>query len=442
MFTLEEALEAAKDRKEFSVKRYNGLIRIDYIVTFSNSFSYSQEDCELLAVEKNISFEAAEIICKKNAEIRKQFRGIVFSDSGELLSLPLHKFFNVNQVEETQYNLISDCKADIYEKLDGSMIHFFIHDGKLLSSTRGSTATVQAQVALQYVEKNPTLKAAIVKEVNDGFTPIFELVGPTNQIVVSYQSTRLVYLISRDRENGSYIFNEEFADRSNRYCFEFNEIYNNVNKTEFEGYVCHLDNGMIVKIKTSWYTDRHRAVDALMRPAHYLYQVVFDGHMDDLIAIAVETYHPGLNKIYEEAQNDLLNKKIELENQFNHLMDIFKEYVYQNDWDNIEKSFSELSLLEAIKLVRSKTNLSLSDCKNYVQTLERPIELIQKFEKDKIKSLKFEFTKLVRNNYPEMFDELISLYMGKDPEEKIKDKLMQEYRKKHTHKLYIDLELE
>ena len=58
-----------------------------------------------------------------HAAIRRECRGMLFYKDGALMARRLHKFFNVNERDETQENQIDWSKPHvILEKLDGSMI--------------------------------------------------------------------------------------------------------------------------------------------------------------------------------------------------------------------------------------------------------------------------------------------------------------------------------
>ena len=56
------------------------------------------------------------------ARIRRECRGIIFdSNTGDIIRRPFHKFFNVNEREETQDHVIDLSRPHaILEKLDGS----------------------------------------------------------------------------------------------------------------------------------------------------------------------------------------------------------------------------------------------------------------------------------------------------------------------------------
>jgi T4 RnlA family RNA ligase len=282
----------------------------------------------------------------------------------------------LNQTAETQFHNLQHLKATIYEKLDGSMIHFFIHPktGELQAATCRSTETPQAINALNIAKCDPILMEMIKKVILDGWTPIFEFVAPHNQIVVRYPNQRLVYLLSRNRNTGIYHFHDEFIDKAQRFEFSFADIFQYLEKNEFEGYVCHLSNNMIVKAKTPWYMERHRSVDALMKPAYKLYQFVFDGIMDDILSSCPDAHKPILQKIYNEAQSDLLNEQLRVESIFNTL------------------SFS--------------------------------------FDRNDPKTRKY-FVEKARKESPDIFSELMSLYDNKNPQDIIKKKLMDSYRLKY-----------
>lgn len=396
MFTLQQAYEALNGHEEFVVKTFDGVVTFDYVYSFPGSFDVTEDEVRNRAYQlwQNAGGPAtdshefwfqAERDIKWFSHLRHNFRGIKFDEkTGKCISLPLHKFYNLNQTEGTQFHLHKDRKAKIYEKLDGSMVHFFINPhGELSASTRLSVMSPQAIEALRFVKKNLELEKLICETIQNGFTPIFELVSAGNQVVVQYQEPRLAYLISRNREDGSYLFETKFPDSAVIYEFDFKDIHQFLDRSEFEGYVCQLDNGLFVKAKTRWYLERHRAVEPLMQPAYTLYQLVYDGLMDDLISIATENYKPALNKIYEEAQRDLLNETKRLNELHARLMANFPDE-------------------PASRLLR----------KRYVKQAKE---------------------------YPDDFYFLMVLYDQKSPEKIIQEKLMRGYKLKYPEKLYLHI---
>jgi hypothetical protein len=54
--------------------------------------------------------------------LRRQCRGLIFSYAGDVISLPIHKFFNVSERDETQLHKIDlDRQHVILSKLDGCL---------------------------------------------------------------------------------------------------------------------------------------------------------------------------------------------------------------------------------------------------------------------------------------------------------------------------------
>lgn len=292
MFTLETALKALEGREEFAVRRLNGMVIVNYLIQLPDSFE----------------------------GIRREFRGIVFEEaSGQIASLPLHKFFNVNQTPETQIGLIGHEECEIHEKLDGSMCHALFVGGELMLSTRMGWDSDQSRWAQRLLDADPALKDWVAEEVRSGWTPVFEYVGPHNAVVVPYAEERLVYLWSRRRSDGAY---RRCAVRGRPAPRErLRDVVDRVlSLKDQEGFVCVLDGGLWVKVKSPWYLERHQVVDLLMRPAYRIYELALEGKIDDVIALAAPAHRPLLTSIQEEVARDQLRRQRELHSEFEMLM--------------------------------------------------------------------------------------------------------------------------
>lgn len=134
--------------------------------------------------------------------IRRECRGIIFYPDGTLMSRPFHKFFNLGEKEETlPSNIDFSQKHVILTKMDGSMIRPMLVHGELrLGSKMGITDVSIAAEELLTEEQ----KAWLRLNVEQGMTPLFEYVAPTNKIVVNYAEAKLVYLGSRYNYSGRY----------------------------------------------------------------------------------------------------------------------------------------------------------------------------------------------------------------------------------------------
>ncbi len=351
MLTLPEALDSIRGRREFAVRRLGGVVVVNYLLTLPDSFE----------------------------GVRRELRGVTFDElTGAVVSLPFHKFFNVNERPETQFHAIKHLRAEVYEKLDGSLIHAYRHPatGELTLSTRMGSDTPQAQAALAFARSAPELWRLIGGVVDGGATPLFELVGPDNLIVVSYPARRLVYLASRDRATGDYSFDERFPDKARRHDIAFGDIEAHLGAPETEGYVCRLETGLWVKAKGEWYRERHRAVDDLMRPAYRLYEMALGGKLGVVTALAAERHRPQLDAIRAEAARDFAGLAA-------HALSLHADLVSETPAGG-RKGYAVLA----------------------------------------------------RARHPDLFTALMLLYEGRDAGEILRRRLMERYRAEKTHRLH------
>ena len=103
-------------------------------------------------------------------------RGVtfVFNEDGTLYKrfLMLPKFFNVNQIEETQFNVIKDKKIKhVTIKEDGSLIAFMqLPNGKVFAKTQAGFTNEQSIQALKLYESNEKIHSFVNIALKQGFT--------------------------------------------------------------------------------------------------------------------------------------------------------------------------------------------------------------------------------------------------------------------------------
>ena len=139
----------------------------------------------------------------------KDIRGLIYEfGSGEprLVSRGFEKFFNYNEVGETDYGLLKakhgDKKFTCREKADGHMVEYYVHRGELYASTRGRFGAPSADIAsgmfdlsdFRQVEK--TLGTSILSIV-------VELVHPTTKVFVDYDNAEMLYLLAAYDSDGT-----------------------------------------------------------------------------------------------------------------------------------------------------------------------------------------------------------------------------------------------
>ena len=91
-----------------------------------------------------------------SAWLRRECRGLIFDEYGNLISRPYHKFFNVGEKAETQSNKIDLTQPHvILEKLDGSMIRPIpTPDGSFRLATQAGITDV-AMNAVVFIADKP-----------------------------------------------------------------------------------------------------------------------------------------------------------------------------------------------------------------------------------------------------------------------------------------------
>ena len=130
-------------------------------------------------------------------DITKSCRGLIAEVStGRIVARPIKKFFNFKQVP-----IPDESRFDVYDKADGSLI-VAVNDPVhgLVIATRGSFASEQAETARYWIDLN--LGVRFQKTLQPNITYLFEWVGPSNPIVLTYPEDKLVYLTQVDNETG------------------------------------------------------------------------------------------------------------------------------------------------------------------------------------------------------------------------------------------------
>lgn len=224
----------------------------------------------------------------------RELRGIsfVFNEDGSYRTfLMLDKFFNINQVEETQYNLIKDLKIkSIYNKEDGSLISFIqLPNGKVLAKTRAGFDNEQALDANHMYNTNNNIKSLVDYCMANDLNPQFEYVGFKNRIVLSYGEAELILLRVRN-SRGEYLNIEDFAHFGVKLVqsepiVSLDQILKSFETlTDKEGVVITFENGLMVKTKTEWYCNLHRLVTESLNRENIVISMILDNTIDDAIA--------------------------------------------------------------------------------------------------------------------------------------------------------------
>lgn len=278
--TLDDVRQAIEGREEFIVAERPWGYVVNYMVNMPDTFPEVRRKVGDVWEEDYI------------AALRRELRGILFFPNGMIMARRLHKFFNVNERDETQAHNIDLSKPHvILEKLDGSMITpVETIDGFTWGTKMGPTE-VAGPVA-EWVQEHLNYLAFAQTQMQLGFTPIFEWCSRKQRIVVDYPEDRLVLIAIRNTVTGEYVSLEEMYDLAEDYELDVVKTYPGTaaslehlmsetkDATGIEGWIIRFNDGHMLKLKASSYLRFHKAKEAITQEKNVIELIVND-QMDD-----------------------------------------------------------------------------------------------------------------------------------------------------------------
>jgi RNA ligase len=236
-----------------------------------------------------------------NAAIRRECRGLLFDTEGKIMARRLHKFFNVNERDETQFHKIDFNQPHvILEKLDGSMITpMLMPDGETIRWGTKMGITDVAMGAELFVANHPQYECLAEDGLDNGFTPIFEWCSRKQRIVVDYPEDRLVLTAIRNNVTGEYHSYDRLVRAAATYNVEVVKTYPGtaesmshlIEETRgaegIEGYIIRFDDGHMLKIKGEWYVKLHKVKDSLSREKDVI-DLIINEKLDDVKPFMLE----------------------------------------------------------------------------------------------------------------------------------------------------------
>lgn len=244
-----------------------------------------------------------------NDHYAREARGIVFKN-GVVVARPLNKFFNVNEKPDTQTDQINwSLVTRVMDKRDGSMIHTVnvgqdhtpfteIPGVSFDVKSKKSYSSPVAIAARAFILKNRNYISFCQLLTDQNKTAVFEWTSPEARIVLAYPVDELKLLHIRDNITGKYDSLEELKliAYKNKIPLvgEANIVFDGTQASLLklveetigvEGWVIQFANGDMVKVKTKWYLERHRAMTFLRERDVVL--MVLREELDDLKALLV-----------------------------------------------------------------------------------------------------------------------------------------------------------
>jgi len=268
--TIDDVLPHIEGRSEFIVAEREFGYVVNYVVAMADTFNMTSPD-------------------DIGGAIRRECRGIIFDTEGRIMSRPFHKFFNVNEREETQAHVLAlDLLFDhvIMEKMDGSMIRPVRVNGMVRLATKMGVTDIAIEAEkLLSAEQYEWLEDVM----NINVTPIFEYIAPTNKIVIEYTEPRLVLLAMRNNISGNYYMPHsapfEVVPQYGSVDGGLDEYIARARKQQGrEGDIIRFADGHMIKIKNDWYVRIHKTKD-LIRADRNIADIIVNEQLDDVLPL-------------------------------------------------------------------------------------------------------------------------------------------------------------
>jgi RNA ligase len=276
---IDDVIPHIEDWQEFKVMEKDWYTVVNYMVAFDETFSHVRH--------RSIH----------NMKIRRECRGLIFNtETGDLISRPYHKFFNVGEREETAINKVNLYEPHVVlEKLDGSMIRPIpTKEGFRLATKAGITdVAMNAEV---FIADKPEYAKFIRSSIACGMTPIFEWVSRKNRIVVDYPEDNLILTAVRDNLSGTYLHHSVIVETGKNYNIpvvkaiagdeiDLQKIVDHIRKwDDGEGIVLRFNSGHMVKVKADEYVLRHKSKEQINQEKNVL-QTILSDSVDDLLPL-------------------------------------------------------------------------------------------------------------------------------------------------------------
>ena len=253
-----------------------------------------------------------------------EMRGLtfIFKEDGSLFKryLLLHKFFNLNQVPESQYSLVSDYVIkSVYNKEDGSVASFIrLPNGRVIAKSKMSFESDQAVGMMRLYNSNKELRDFVNWSLDNDLIAIFEYVSPQNRIVLRYSDEELILLRLRDNKTGEYLDLSNYSDKIGSIRVapsgvstldELIELAHSVE--DKEGWIVQFENDLFIKIKTKWYCSLHGLLTNDLWREHILVNYILDDKIDDILGQIPEEEvesHERIEKIILVIKNSISGK--------------------------------------------------------------------------------------------------------------------------------------
>lgn len=236
-------------------------------------------------------------------QTRRECRGIIYNkETGKIISRRYHKFFNLNELDETHEDLIDVSRPHvILDKMDGCLVSPFMSLGKLRWGSKMGITELSEDMEEDFLPKKTDMKYHdfCMEWISKDYTPLFEWCSFKQQIIVSYPEDMLILTAIRHNETGMYVKLSEMQESAAKYnipvtkpmAVSFGDAYKTLGElmhhvkesVGLEGFVLCFENGEYYKMKTEWYFARSKKVAGhFTGQEKELWDLILNRRIDDL----------------------------------------------------------------------------------------------------------------------------------------------------------------
>jgi len=275
----------------------------------------------------------------KSHPIVRECRSLILEmGTFDIVSMGFNRFFNFGEIEED--NDFDFYNANIFEKMDGSLITIFQYKCQWRIATSGSidnvakpsensdktfTDLVLDALPNKKLDTHTLHDKLVINYFDDQLIYIFELTSPNNRIVTPYSETTLTLITARDRcdnfDEVSYKMLQAISheigipyakDIYDVYSIKDIEKLHTENEATFEGYVA-VDYSKFndetrsytrVKVKSPRYIELHRMLGRVNNNVSIL-MLIINNEVDEVLG-----YFPHYKDEVEEIKKRYIDYKI------------------------------------------------------------------------------------------------------------------------------------
>ncbi len=254
----------------------------------------------------------------------RDLRGILFDTTGKIISRPLHKFHNLNEGLDHQYETFDwEAGYDVFDKLDGSMVRPFLLNGDIRWGTKAGITHMTPDIE-EFAAKNKNVALFAEFLVVQNLTGIFEFMAPQHRIVVDYGSEPIMTLLAiRSNDTGAYMPRADMEELCRDFNINIVKQWQVTNHDDLlaqvsdlqgaEGVIIKFPDGRWVKVKSLHYLNLHKSRECIERERYVIAMSVRE-QIDDMLPLLpdylrekVSDYSRRYLVAHEAALTELLN---------------------------------------------------------------------------------------------------------------------------------------